>query len=339
MTRCPFKSRLVFAVSVFIFLIAPGQGRAGEDDASWWARPLSSRNEFPILRLFLGFEPESARSLTRGRTSLSFDFELSNIIKISSQSPEPSADRIVLDYEWWRVLAEFEVGLGGGFQAGLSLPVFYRSGGFLDSFISGFHEAFGIPNSVRRSTPNDLCRYELSIGGERVLGPLRRGMAVGDAVLSIKKTWRFGGTGFGLRAALKAPTGPWREAAGSGAWDLGLGLVLGGGGRALGYTLNVGYYVLGQPLIPGLLARDYFSLMAGLQARLSRRLGLNVQGEYLSRFVDSRIPILDQRAAQLAFGLRWRASDRFQAEFRLTEDLASASPDFTLGLRLEFPGR
>jgi len=336
MKRRPGEISPFLILVFFFFLITPVRGQAQDGDSSWWPKPLSSRNQFPILHLFLGFEPESATSLKPGRTSLNFDLSLSNIIKISSAGFELDADRLVLDFEWWRFLAQFEVGLGGGFQAGLSLPVFYRSGGFLDSFISGFHETFGIPNSVRRSTPNGLFRYELFLDGGRVLGPIQRGMAIGDAVLSLKKIWSFSGTGFGLRAALKVPTGPWREAAGSGASDLGFGLILGGAGRTLGYTLNANYCLLGRPMIPGLRARDYFSLMAGLHLRLGRRLALNAQADYFSRFVDSRIPILNQRAGQIALGLRWRAAERLMFEFRLSEDLASTSPDFTFGLRLEF---
>jgi hypothetical protein len=38
-------------------------------------------------------------------------------------------------------------------------------------------------------------------------------------------------------------------------------------------------------------------------------------------------------------GLRGRLSRRWFFEFRLTEDLAATSPDFTLGLHLEFLSR
>jgi len=235
-------------------------------------------------------------------------------------------------------VAQFEMGLGQGFQWSVSLPLYYRSGGFMDPFISSFHEFFGIPNSVRLRTPDYLFRYKIYIDDHLAFGPLRRGAVWGDTVLSLKKVWHFSGTEFGLRTAIKAPTGPWAEAAGSGAWDLGFGLILSSFGRPIGYTLNVNYCFLGAPRVEGLKARDYFSFMAGLDLKLSRSLAFLVQADYLDRFVTSPIPILNRRTGQLTVGLRGRLSDRSALEFRLIEDLGAASPDFTLGLRLEFLG-
>lgn len=340
MKRPTSAALVLLAWAMLLVPARAGLAQASGDFDAAWRKPLFSRNQFPIFLLFLGFEPERAASLRAGQTSFNFDLGLSSIIKESSLvTDDPTAEGLVLDYEWWRFVAQFEMGLGQGFQWSVSLPIYYRSGGFMDPFISSFHESFGIPNSVRLRTPDYLFRYKLYIDDHLALGPLRRGAVLGDTVLSLKKVWHFSGTEFGLRAAIKAPTGPWAEAAGSGAWDLGFGLILSSYGRALGYTLNANYCLLGAPRVEGLKARDYFSFMAGLDLRLSRSLALLVQADYLDRFVTSPIPILNRRTGQLAVGLRGRLSDRSALEFRLTEDLGSPSPDFTLGLRLEFLGR
>ncbi len=329
-----FSLGLFLAALLVLAQLAAAQGSPESD--SFWRKPLHSQNQFPILLLFLGFDPERAVSLGQGETSFNLDLSLSNIIKTSTASPDPSADSLVFDYEWWRMLAQYEVGLGSGWEASVSLPLYYRSGGFLDPFISGFHEIFGFTNNIRSRTPDNLFRYELIINGTRVLGPLRRGMAAGDLVLSLKKSWNLSGTEVGLRAAIKAPTGSWSEAAGSGAFDLGLGFLLSGAGSRVGYTLNAGYYFLGRTKIPGLVPRDHLSLMAGLDVLLGRRLALVAQVDYISRFAESMIPILSQETGQVTAGFRWRFARRMVMEFRLSEDLAVANPDFTLGLRLEF---
>lgn len=307
-----------------------------EADASW-RKPLFSSNQFPIYLLFLRFEPERAVSLAAGQAAFNLDLSLSNITKTSTVLPgDPNADRLVLDYEWWRFLLQLDVGLGRGLQISLSLPLYERSGGFLDPMISGFHETFGIANSVRSATPHNLFRYGLWQDGRRLIGPLDTGMVMGDLVIALKKIWKLGGTEFGFRTAFKASSGSWAKAAGSGAPDLGFGLLLSHYGKRLGLCLNADYCFLGQPQDPGLRSRDYFSGMAALDLVLGGGVALVVQADYLGRVVESLIPILSRKTGQIAVGLRGRLSRRCIIEFRLTEDLAATSPDFTLGLHLEF---
>ena len=329
----PLLSALLLAL-----LVLPALGRAADPAStdSLWRKPLQSRNQFPVLLLFLGFEPERAASLGAGETSFNLDLGLTNIIRNSAVSPDPSSDRLKLDYEYWRIMPQYQVGLGRGFEASVSLPLFYRGGGFMDAFISSFHETFGFTNNVRRRTPNDQFVYDFRIGGRQVVGPLERGMVLGDLVLAVKKSWNLSGTEVGLRAALKAPTGSWERAAGSGGFDLGLGFLLSGSGRRVGYVLNAGYYILGPSKIPGLVPRNYFSLMGGLDFLIGRRFDLLIQVDGDSRFVESLIPILDKPTGQITAGFRWRLAQRVCLEFRLSEDLAATNPDFTFGLRLEF---
>jgi len=330
---------LLAAALIFVPLRPALAQNENEADSSW-RKPLSSSNQFPIYLLFLRLEPERAVSLTAGQALFNLDLGLSNILKTSTVLPsDPNADRLVLDYEWWRFLLQLDVGLGRGLQMSMSLPLYYRSGGFLDPTISRFHEAFGIPNSVRSMTPNNLFRYELWQDGRRLIGPLDPGTATGDLVVSLKKAWKLGGTEFGFRAAFKAPTGLWAKAAGSGSPDLGFGLLLSRYGGRLGLCLNVDYCFLGQPLDRGLKSRDYFSCLAALDLLLGRGVDLVVQADYFDRVVESFIPILNRRTGQIAVGLRGRLSRRCVIEFRLTEDLAATSPDFTLGLHLEFLSR
>lgn len=337
--RILFLGVLLAVVLIFMPLRSALAQNESEADSSW-RKPLFSSNQFPIYLLFLRLEPERAVSLAAGQASFCVDLGLSNIIKTSIDLPSgPNADRLVLDYEWWRFLAQLDVGLGRGLQMSMSLPLYYRSGGFLDPLISSFHEFFGFSNSFRGMTPNNLFRYELWQDGRRVLGPLDPGTVTGDLVVSLKKAWKLGGTEFGFRAALKAPTGLWVKAAGSGSPDLGFGLLLSNYGERLGFCLNADYCFLGQPLDRGLKSRDYFSGMAALDLLLGRGVDLVVQADYLDRVVESFIPILNRRTGQIAVGLRGRLARRWIVEFRLTEDLAATSPDFTLGLHLEFLSR
>jgi hypothetical protein len=340
MNRRRLLPGILLAALCFIAAFRPGIAQSGSEADSSWRKPLFSANQFPIYLLFLRLEPERAVSLAAGQASFKFDLNVSNIIKTSILLPtDINADRLVLDYEWWRFLAQLDVGLGRGLQMSMSLPLYDRSGGFLDPLISGFHETFGFPNAVRAMTPDNLFRYELWHDGRRVLGPFEPGTVTGDLVVSLKKAWMLGGTEFGVRAVLKVPTGLWVQAAGSGAADLGFGFLLSRYGERLGFCLNADYCFLGQPEDRGLRSRDYFSGMASLDLVLGRALDLVVQADYCDRLVESLIPILNRRTGQITAGLRGRLSRRCVLEFRFTEDLAATSPDFTFGLCLEYRAR
>jgi len=69
---------------------------------------------------------------------------------------------------------------------GAALPFYIMYGGFLDGFISGYHEAFGFPNAPRRNTPNDQFRYRYAIDDKTLVQREDNAQAFGDLTIRVK---------------------------------------------------------------------------------------------------------------------------------------------------------
>jgi hypothetical protein len=297
-----------------------------EDDT--WRRPLRNRNQFPPALLFIFLEPERATVLEKDERLFGLNFDYSNIL-VSQQT---NGDALFVDAEYLRSDFRFETGLGRGLEVRASIPFYVMYGGFLDGFISGFHQAFGFPNAGRENFPNDEFHYLYRKDGESVLDRNDSAAAFGDLTVQIKKALMVKDRNeLAVRGAVKLPTGSRESLTGSGKTDFALGLLLSRVGRRFGGYFNINFAWLGKP--DGLETRNHLSFMGAFDWRLKPTLAALIQYQHQARFLRSEIPVLDQSGRQLVLGLRWRRSGRNQFEWRFAEDLSSTAPDFTFGFQ------
>jgi len=300
------------------------------DFDSSWRRPLGSRNQTPMALLFVYLTPDRAASIGKGELDLDIGFDYSNII----QEQRTENEFLRLDLEYLRTLVALKRGFGHGLELGFSVPFYIYYGGFLDPFVSSFHEAFGLPNLLRGQTPYGLVDFQYRRGDEVVLAGMSSFGAVGDITLDVKKTLHEETSGaLAVRGTLKLPTGDPQSLSGSGAADFGLGVAFDRIGPKYGLYLNVNYYVLGTP--ERFATRDYYSLMVGADWRFKPRVAALLQVDYMRPPIQSEVLNLNQPGIQLGLGLRYRHSDSFTYEWRLVEDLSSFSPDFTFAFQME----
>ncbi len=112
------------------------------------AGPLANRNQFPPPAfLFIALEPERATALAKGERSLFFNFDYSNILLLQDTTNED----LDIDLESLRVNFQIKYGLARDLELAATLPIYVMYGGFLDPFILSYHNAFNLPNRVRRS--------------------------------------------------------------------------------------------------------------------------------------------------------------------------------------------
>ncbi len=294
-----------------------------------WRRPLASRNQFPVLLMFVSLAPDRAASLSRGHTSVDVGFDYSNIIA----GQETEDEFLHLDLEYLRTNVVVKHGLPAHMEIGASIPLYYYYGGFFDGLVGGLHESLGLPNFLRGQTDNGLTRYEFVSGtGVPFLGD-EAITAIGDIAVHFKKTlFENDRYAFAVRSDVKSPTGKPERLSGSGATDLGLGLAFDRITERWGLYSNASYHFLGQP--DGFRVRNFFSLMLGLDYRLRSRLSAHLQFDHARPFVESELPLFSRAAQQVALGLRWRHSDRFVYEWRFVEDLSKVAPDFTVSFQV-----
>ncbi len=300
------------------------------DDASSWRRPLGSRNQSPLALLFVHLTPDRAAAISAGELDLDIVFDYSNII----QEQRTENELLRFDLEYLRTLVALKRGFGSGIELGFEVPFYVYYGGFLDPFVSSFHDAFGLPNLLRGQTANGLVDYQYHRGDQVVLAGMSSFGAVGDVALNVKKTLYVGTPeALSLRGTLKLPTGDPQTLSGSGATDFGLGVAFDRIGPKYGLYLNANYHFLGTP--ERFETRDYFSFMAGVDWRFKPRLAAILQLDYLRPPIRGEVDTLNDPGVQLALGLRYRHSDALAYEWRLAEDLSSFSPDFTVAFQIE----
>ncbi len=310
-----------------------GQTEVEEEEtsaSSSWRRPLGSRNQTPMALLFVYMTPDRAAAMEKGVLDLDIVFDYSNII----QEQQTENEFLRFDLEYLRTLVALKRGFGQGLELGFSVPFYLYYGGFLDSFVSSFHEAFGLPNLLRGQTPYGLVDFQYHRGDQVVLSGMNSFGAVGDVAIDVKKTlYDRRSRSLAVRGAVKLPTGDPQNLSGSGATDFGLGVAFDRIGPKYGLYMNANYHFLGNP--ERFETRDYFSVMVGADWRFKPRLAALLQADYAQPPVVGEVSNLNKPGTQLALGLRYRHSETFTYEWRLVEDLSSFSPDFTIAFQVE----
>ena len=114
------------------------QARCGEP-LDKVAGPISMVNPAPVQMLFFQAPPDGARTLPRGISRISFSTSLTNTLLQEERGPVAG----IIDMEMLRTQIDFNHGLSDRLELGLSLPLAYSSGGFMDAMILDVEQAFG----------------------------------------------------------------------------------------------------------------------------------------------------------------------------------------------------
>ena len=324
MNRVAFGFLAAFVIATGTSLDA--QERVGVGDA--WRAPLRARNQLPTALFFAHLPPDRATVLAPGTMVWRFDLDYSNILRRSNGGRE----LLSLDAEYLRADLGANFGLPGEFELGVSLPGYAYTGGVLDPVIDGFHRLLGLAATVRSRTTRGQLRYLYRRDDTVFFEGNEPASSIGDVSFELKRQMvRSGPYAVALRGIVKLPSGSTEQLSGSGAADYGVGVAIDRLGSRVGFFLNANHYFLGST--GALPARDYSSAMAGVDIRIRPRLLVNAQVDWMTPFLDSDLTEMQGLASQISFGMRFLQSPRFGYEWRLSEDLSRASPDFTFGFQ------
>ena len=173
--------------------------------------PLESRDEFLLAQSTPSLPPIAARVPAAGVTEVRVDFEWGNDFGIEADPGRERADVLYfVDGEHRTAAVAARRGLGGGWAAGVRVPVHWRGGGWLDNVIDPFHDLFGFPDSGRPLYSRDRLRV---VGRTPEREPLvwegRAGTGLGGVEVEVAKALRAADGGPALALAFRAqlPTG------------------------------------------------------------------------------------------------------------------------------------
>ncbi|MBI2338760.1 MAG: DUF3187 family protein [Deltaproteobacteria bacterium] len=330
---------------MIIFLLLPSLAQAGIFDLSSYHPfgPLPVRTQNPLYLLFVGSTLTRAQTLSKGDFSTSIETTFGNLFERRVRATGLGID---LDMELIRTAVDFSYGLTDRLELGLQLPFLSFSAGFLDSFIQGYHSAFGFPNAGRDKVDKGRFSYLVTRNGAALFTADQADFALSDLVLSQKlhvfdESKRF--PALSLKSSLKLPTGSRSGATGSGRPDFGLSILAEKSYKRLhGYT-QAGFLVLGghDDLDPFL---KNGSFIFGQAFEINAFEHLSFVGQVSGQsaiFSGTELPELSKIALDLTFGFTGEVPAgktvkkiRYVAAF--TEDPTSEGPsaDFSLYFNL-----
>ncbi len=256
----------------------------------------------------------------------SLQFDLTNDFVLQSNADES----LRLDGESLVARIHYRHRWPSGWDAGVTLPLVWQGGGFMDRLIEDWHDFFGLPNAGRERRPNDEFVYFYERDGNTVVD-IRHGRAgLADSLVWLGR--ELGPAS--VRLGLKLPTGDEAALLGSGKPGAALWVERPyDDGRWFGHAAaGISWSRAG-----GALAQQRVETLpigsASIGWRALRELSLLAQlSAHGQAFRGSRLDALNKPGVQLALGGRFIAGG---TEFTLLfqEDVVTASsPDFSLHL-------
>lgn len=299
------------------------------------------RNQHPTQLTVMRLDPAAATTLPAGEVSARASMAYTSLFLGGSTATSAFA----MDGEILRTNLGMRAGAGSGVELGFDLPVLHTSGGFLDSFLIGYHDLFGFPDQGRDDVANNRFEVFAEKDGQRVYELRQASLEFGDVPLS--GTWTLvpvrrqadgsGSPGLAARAGLELPTGDEDAGFGNGQVDYAAGL-------CATWPLPIGALhaeaqrtFAGSPRMARNAGFSFADVAAGslaLEAQPSAGLGLLVQVSWeTATLADLDLDRASRDAILLWLGARLRLEDELFLEVGFGEDLSeNIAPDFTAWL-------
>jgi hypothetical protein len=296
--------------------------------------PTSNRTPFTAL---VGLpDARGGRILPHKASRLEATIDVANTSIVDT-----SAKRLTtIDGETHRLSLHAARGVGSAWELGFTLPLVHHSGGFLDSPIESWHDAFRLPNGNRDRLPEDRLRFAYAEDQNSVYSLTDSGGGIGDLQLHAARRLA---DGLALRLSAKLPTGSSRRLTGNGSSALAIGLHNSRQvGDALTWHGSVGGLVTdrGSNDVLGRRARGALAYASTtLSWTLAPTLTLKAQLDAHSAAYENTGAPLDAASLMLSFAAAFTLSDSWALELGFSEDIrVESAPDivFHAGLRARF---
>ncbi len=326
-----------------LILVVAGTGCVAP---STFAGPLPVRNQHPAQLLVQSMPPRRAVVQDAGDVSGRAEAAYTSLFLFGNRN----GDQFAMDGEYLRAAVAADVGLGGGFEFGIEVPVAHTSGGFLDDFLIDYHDLLGLPDQARSSSPKDAWEIEASRGSQTVWQVQSESFELLDVPLTL--TWspsattaQTPGFSWALRAGVELPTGNDDRGYGNGELDATLGAVFERRWQQVAVYGHLQHTFAGTPSAAknaGFSFHDVTAIGFGAELPWSEDFAALVQlGYENSTLRELDLREADQDQLLLWVGGRWRVAPTWSLEFSFAEDLIGhVSPDFTAWVGATWrPGR
>ena len=294
------------------------------------AEPLSARNLAPVSGL-IGFPALRDASVLERET---WRIELQGSLASSYGEHAARGESIVLDGETAGLTARMRYGLGDGWELEAEASWRRHSAGFLDRWIEGWHDLWGLPDGGRPDAPRDRLDYSYRGATEEGGFALREpaGGLSDIHVAAVRHLWHSEDATISVRAGGKLGVGDEER-------------LLGGGhdyyvsvnatraptnGSGLVWHAQLGYLRAGRlRILDPIQERNLWFTGAGVEWPVWRNLTLKTQVDAHAPVADSALTELGDVAFALTVGMTWSISPEWQVDLGFSEDIAPhTGPDF-----------
>lgn len=320
-----------FITSVAAAGLLGGPAAAQDFEASGF----SMRNHAPLSAI-IGV-PARWPDATDHRTEISWNTASHAMLEVDGD------EYLMLDGETQTLSVRMQRHFASRVQLGFSIPWIKHSGGYLDSFIDGWHDFFGLPEGIRPQTPDNDLMYVYENAGTTILeldeqksgfGDLQLGMAIEVGAFGDEQSTSYlRRIPLRLTFNLELPTGDADKLTGNGNTDIAAGLGLRSpDGSGFGWWLDMGVVWPGDVDIAGLnTSGQVYYYDGAVSWRALRRLDLLLQLAGHTALYQSDVTMLGEPAVQLGIGALWHISEHYALRFGFFEDLrAESAPDFAI---------
>lgn len=306
--------------------------------------PFDSFNQNPFISIFGLPGPGNFLLLPSGHTETGMDIILSSNYAVD----ENAREKIVIDGETTRFTFTARHSVSPRMEVGMKVPYIINGGGFLDSFIEGYHSTFGFPQGGRDQAPRNRLLYRYSRDGSEKVRLDSSGSGIGDIRLTAALQLiehRDNNEGIAINIGVKLPTGESNQLRGSGSTDISLSITGGTGGRLTSgkwttYGSTGMLFMTEGKVLPEQQKRWVGFGSLGVGWVPLTRLSLKVQADaHTPFFSGSDLKEIAASSVQLIVGGTLAVTEKTKLEIGVAEDLiVNTAPDvsFYLTLRTQF---
>jgi hypothetical protein len=187
--------------------------------------PFKTVNQSPLIQIY-GLPRDSGTDIVAPGI---FHIQLNQDLASNYTVNRTAREQITLDGETYRVTFTARYGLSTKSEIGVEIPYIIHGSGFLDSFIIGWHNTFGLPQGGRNIAPKNRINFSYRKDDDQKLLLNRSAAGIGDISLTggftlydAREAARHDTVA--LKAAVKLPTGNSSLLLGSGSTDVALQL-------------------------------------------------------------------------------------------------------------------
>ncbi|NHA14708.1 DUF3187 family protein [Thioalkalivibrio sp. XN279] len=295
-------------------------------------------NQHPLVQLHAPPAPGERAPVAPGQWRWDLGLRLNNN---SIQDGDAEAERIVLDGETYRSAFTVSRGLRPGLAVAATVPLVAHSSGFMDGFITDWHDLWGLSNERRNAFENNQLDFSYLQDGAAQVALRESARGLGDVRLDLDWHVRPAGQdqrSLVLRGGVKLPTGSSDRLLGSGGTDLSL-QVLSSDHRSfaawnVSLAWSLGALWLGESEVLDSMREDFVGIAsAGLRWRMNPRFEAGMQVDLHTAVYDSELRALGAGGIQLTTGVGLRLRDSSLVELAMLQNLRTDTiPDFGLYL-------